>query len=51
MYSAALLGSLYADIHEFSFQAAKRADMDCVEVQGRLFADSQNGIFRFETFR
>ena len=25
--------------------------MDCVEVQVSVFADSQNGFFRFETFK
>ena len=36
-----------ADIYEFCFPAAKRSDMDCVEVQGRLFADCQEWRFHF----
>ena len=39
MCSAVLLGGRSANIHEFCFQAAKRSDMDCVEVQEGLFAD------------
>ncbi len=35
-----------ADIHEFYFQAAKRADVDCVELQGCLFADCQEWHFQ-----
>ena len=41
MGSAVLEGCRSADIHEFSFQAAKRTDMDCVELRGGLFADCQ----------
>ena len=40
MVSAVLQVGRSADNHEFYFQAAKCADMDCVEVQGCLFADS-----------
>ena len=35
-----------ADIHEFCFLAAKRADMNCAEVQGCLFADCQEWHFQ-----
>ncbi len=31
----------FADIHEFCFQADKRSDMVCVELQGGQIADSQ----------
>ncbi len=41
MCSAVLEVGRPANIHEFCFQAAKRSDMDCVEVQGGLFAESQ----------
>ena len=51
MGSAFLQSGRSTDIHEFCFQAAKRSDMYCVEVQVGLFADSQNCIFTFETFR
>ncbi len=49
MSSAVLQGDPSADFPNYYF--TKRSDMDCVEVQGRLFADIQNDIFRFETFR
>ena len=39
MCSAVMEVGRFTDIHEFCFQAAKRSDMDCVEVQGGLFAD------------
>ena len=35
------------DIQELCFQAAKRTDMICVEVQVCLFADCQEGNFQF----
>ncbi len=35
-----------ADIHEFCFQAAKRSDMDCGDLQGVLFADRQEWHFQ-----
>ena len=38
MGSAALEGGISANIHELCFQAAKRSDMDYVEVQMSLFA-------------
>ena len=41
MGSAALDCGRSADIHEFCFQADKRSDMDCVELQGGQIADSQ----------
>ena len=41
MFSAVLDGGRSADIHEICFQAAKRSDMDCMELQGDLFAESQ----------
>ena len=46
MSSAVLEGGRSAYIYELCFQAAKRSDMDCVEVQGGLFDDCTNGIFR-----
>ena len=51
MGSAVLESGCSADIHEYCFQAARRSDMDCFEVQVSPFADSQNGISRFESFR
>ena len=51
MCSAILEGGGTANINEFCFHAAKRSGMYCVEVQVGLFADSQNCIFTFETFR
>ena len=41
MCFAVLEGVRSADIYEFCFQAAKRSDMDCVELQRGQFADSQ----------
>ena len=46
MSSAVFEVSRSADIHEFSFQSAKRADMKCAEVQGCLFADCQEWHFQ-----
>ena len=46
MGSAVLQGCRSGDIHEFCFQAAKRADMDCVEQQRSLFADCQEWHFQ-----
>ena len=51
MGSAVLEGSPSDDIHEFYFQAAKRSDMDCVDVHGGLFLFVGNGNFRSRTFR
>ena len=39
MSSAVLEGGRSADILEFCFHAAKRADMYCVEMQCDVFAD------------
>ncbi len=39
MGSAVLEVGRSADIHQFCFLAAKRSDMDCIEVQVGLFAD------------
>ena len=50
MGSAVLLGGRSANIPNYVFKL-QNVHMDCVEVQERLFADSQNGIFNFETFR
>ncbi len=47
MFSAVLEVGLSADIYEFCFPAAKRSDMDYVEVQGRLFVDCQELRFHF----
>ena len=41
MRSAALLGGRFAVVQEFSFQNAKRSDMGCGGLQGRLLADCQ----------
>ena len=41
MGSDALEGCLFADIHEFCFQAVKGSDMEYVELQGCLYADCQ----------
>ncbi len=46
MGSAVLDGGRSAYINEFCFQAAKRSDMDCVELQGCLFADCQEIHFQ-----
>ncbi len=35
-----------ANIHEICFQAAKRSDMECVEVQGAYLLKVRNGTFR-----
>ncbi len=45
MGSAVLEVGRSADIHEFYFQAAKRLHMNCVELQGCLFADCQEWHF------
>ena len=39
--SAVLVGGRSADIQEFCFLAAKCSVMDCVELQGGLFAECQ----------
>ena len=44
MGSAVLDGGRSAYIHEFCFQAVKRSDLDCVELQGCLFVVVKNGI-------
>ena len=41
MGSALLVGGRFDDIQEFFFQAAKRSDMNCAELQGLLLADCQ----------
>ena len=41
MGSAVLVGGRFVDIQDFSFQGAKRSDMDCVILQGGLFAECQ----------
>ncbi len=46
MSSAFLEGGRPANIHEFCFQAAKRSDMECVELQGCLFPDCQELHFQ-----
>ena len=46
MGSALLEVGPSADIHEIYFQAATLSDMDCVEVQGCLFADCQEWHFQ-----
>ncbi len=46
MCSSVPQGGRSAYFHEFSFQAAKRSDTDCVEVQGGLFADCQEWNFQ-----
>ena len=40
MGSAYLEGGRPANIHEFCFEAAKRSDIYCVEIQWGLYADS-----------
>ena len=50
MGSAVLLGGRSADFRNYVFKL-QNVHMDCVEVQEGLFADSQYGIFSFETFR
>ena len=46
MGSAVLEVCRSADIHEICFQATKRSDMDCVELQGCLFAECQKWHFQ-----
>ena len=41
MCSAPLEVVRFVDIQVFSFHGANRSDMDCVELQGSLFADYQ----------
>ena len=43
---AVMQGVHSADIHEFRFQAAKRSDMDCVELQSGPFAEFQELQFQ-----
>ena len=50
MGSAVLEGGRSADIQEFCFHAAKRADKYCVEMQCGLFADYHLWHFGCETF-
>ena len=46
MGSAVLDGGRSSYIHGFCFQAAKRSDMDCVDLQEYLFADCQEWHFQ-----
>ena len=46
MCNGVLEGGRSADIHELSFQAAKRSHMDCAELQGGLFAYTQEWDFQ-----
>ena len=46
MGSAVLVGVGFVDIQDFSFEGAKRSDMECVELQGCLFADCHEWHFR-----
>ncbi len=46
MGSAVLEVGRSANIHKFCFQAAKRSDMDCVELQFGLFADCMEWHFQ-----
>ena len=46
MGSADLEVGRSANIHEFCFQDAIRSDMDCVEVQGGLFAENYKWHFQ-----
>ena len=43
---AVLKGGRSVYIHEFCFEATKRSDMDCVEVQGGLFDYCQEWYFQ-----
>ena len=45
MGSAGLVVGRSADIQKFCFQAAKRSDMECDDLQGGLFADYQERNF------
>ena len=51
MGSAVLESGRCANIHELCFQAAKRSDMDCVEGQGGLFADSKEWDLMLRNFQ
>ena len=51
MGSAVLEGVRPANIHEFCFQTAIRSDMECLELQGCLFADCQECHFRSRNFQ
>ncbi len=46
MSSAVLEGGLSDDIHEIMYSSCKSSDMEYVEVQGVLFADSQEWHFQ-----
>ncbi len=46
MGSAVLEGGRFSNIHKFCFQAAKRSDMDCVELQFGLFANCKEKHFQ-----
>ncbi len=46
MGSAVLEGGRSAFINEFCFQAAKRSDIECIELQWCLFADCQEWQFQ-----
>ena len=51
MAIAVLEGGRSADIHEICFQAAKRSDMDCAELQRCLFVDCQEWHLRLRNFQ
>ncbi len=46
MSSAFLEGGHSADIHEFFFQDAKYSDMEFVQLEGCVFAESQEWHFQ-----
>ena len=46
MYSVVLVCAQSADIQEFSFQAAKRSDMDCDRLLRGLFDNCQEWHFQ-----
>ena len=51
MSSAILEGGHSTDIHEFFFQAAKHSDMEFVQLEGCVFAESQEWDLRLRKFQ
>ena len=50
MGSAVLVVGRFVDIQDFSYQGAKRSDMDCVELKGVYLLIVRKGIFRLLNF-
>ena len=51
MGSAVLLGGRFVDVQDLRFQTAKRSVIGCAELQGGIFTDCQEGVFKLQIFQ